>query len=70
MKLYCTTYIDDGAPDGQMFAQKWNGTQADAGRTRKWAKAEGMRNVDTKEVDVPTSKAALLEWLNERGVRP
>jgi hypothetical protein len=70
MKLYCTTWLDDAAPNGEMFAQKWEGTQADTAKTRKWAKAEGMRNVETKEVDVPTSKADLLAWLNERRVRP
>lgn len=70
MNLYCTKWIDDAADSGSMFQQKWSGTQAQAKADRKTAKDQHMRNVETVEVSVPTSKAALIDWLNQKRVRP
>lgn len=61
MKLYKTTYIDESQPCGHIT---WDGTQADAGATRKRLKGEGRSEVETKDEDVPTSKPELLAWLN------
>jgi hypothetical protein len=70
MKLYFTKYIDDAAPNGSMFQQKWYGTQADQKKDAKALKSDGMRNIEPSAIDVPTDKPGLLSWLNERGVRP
>lgn len=69
MKLYVTTYIDDEtSPPG--YLATWSGTQAQQKLDAKQAKTEGMRRIETLSVDVPTDKAGLLAWINERGVRP
>lgn len=54
----------------------WAGTQADAGRARREFEAQYKElpsakrpRITVEEVDVPTSKAELLAWLNERGVK-
>lgn len=67
MRLYKTTFIDD-AKEGATCAT-WSGTQADAGKDRKAMKSEGMRNVETEEVEVPTDKKGLLEFLNQWAVQ-
>lgn len=66
MKLYRTTYTDDElSTNSKEFSRStWSGTLADAASTRKHLKADGMRQIYTDEIDVPTSKPALLEWLN------
>lgn len=66
MKLYRTLYTDDElSMNFKEFSRSvWSGTQADATAARKHLKADGMRQIYTDEVDVPTSKPALLEWLN------
>lgn len=63
MKLYKTIYLDDDTPEDN-DRRVWDGTQADAAKRRKALKTEGMRMIVTDEVDVPTSKSALLAWLN------
>ena len=54
----------------------WAGTQADARKARiefeaywKELPAPKRPRVTVEEVDVPTSKADLLAWLNEHGVK-
>lgn len=70
MKLYCTTFVDDAAPTGEMLGQRWYGTQAWQKKDAKLLHSDGMRNIEQHQVDVPTDKASLLAWLNERGIRP
>lgn len=64
MKLYRTDYIDDG--DSNAAHHSWTGTLADASKERKRLKLEGFRSIETTEVDVPTSKPGLIEWLNSK----
>ena len=54
----------------------WRGTRSDAGKARREFEAQYKElpapkrpKIIVEEVDVPTSKADLLEWLNERGVK-
>jgi hypothetical protein len=56
MRLYRTTIVDNGEEK-----VSWQGTQADARAARKG----DFENVETDEVDVPTSKPELLDWLNK-----
>jgi len=48
---------------------KWAGSLSGAAAVRKEFMAKGAKRADleTKELDVPTSKDALIQWLNERG---
>lgn len=66
MRLYRTKGLN--ADEGIIYL--WDGTQADAAARRKRLKADGVTGVETKEVDVPTSKAELLTWLNENCGQP
>lgn len=68
MRLYKTTFIDDEKGEGVTCAT-WSGTQTDAGKDRKSMKQQGMRNVATEEVDVPTDKQGLLAFLNQWAVQ-
>ena len=45
----------------------WVGTQSDAAKTRKEFVADGFKRAElsTEEVDVPTNKEGLLEFLNK-----
>lgn len=73
MKLYCTTYIDDGNSTYGEEAQKcaaWYGTQMQQAADAKRLKREMYRNLVLQRVNVPTGKAGLLAFLNERGVQP
>lgn len=72
MNLYAVTYIDDAPDDGSPPGPKvqWFGTMADEAKATRALKAAHMVNIQGHTVQVPTSKAALLAWLNERGVRP
>jgi hypothetical protein len=73
MKLYRTDFIDDAYTpppvsvnsEGTYRLSAWTGTQADATACRKTLLLEGMRDIKTYEVDVPTSKSPLIEWLND-----
>jgi hypothetical protein len=64
MKLYKTEYLDDGALENRQNRIVWDGTQTDAAKTRKRLKGEGMRDIETFDVEVPTDKKGLLEFLN------
>lgn len=70
MKLYCTTYIDDELPLERSHRAMWAGTQVEQRTHVKTLKAQGMRNVSPQAVDLPTDKASLLQFLNDREVRP
>ena len=63
MRLYLTSYIDDEKNDSVQCGN-YVGTQADAAKSRKNLKGLGMRNIETKEVEVPTDKAGLMTYLN------
>ncbi len=56
MRLYKTTGGDQ---------TKWDGSQADASKRRVELRREGLKPVETEEVEVPTNKAGLLEFLNK-----
>lgn len=60
MNLYKTT----GENSDGKEATKWSGSQADAGKHRKELKSQNYKGVGTEEVDVPTKKQELLDWLN------
>jgi len=64
MRLYKTTFLDDARPQERSECASWDGTLADAAKTRKLLKVESMRNIDTAEVEVPTDKAGLLAFVN------
>lgn len=62
MKLYKITANQVGAPVAQFV-----GSQAEASKLRKELVSDlGFKRADisTEEVDVPTSKKELIEWLN------
>jgi hypothetical protein len=61
MRLYKITHGE------QVLA--WAGTQADAkDKTREWSKTRHGETIDWSEVDVPTDKAGLIEFLNSNAV--
>lgn len=62
MQLYKIIYVNKPSTD-QMV--KWCGSQDDASKTRAGLRSTGFTVLDTKTVNVPTTKGALLEWLNE-----
>lgn len=64
MRLYLTSYLDDQKND-TIQQGVFDGTQSDASKRRGALKKDGMRNVETKEVDVPTDKAGLMGYLNK-----
>lgn len=61
MKLY-KVYVEDG--DNTIF--HWFGTQAECATKRKALNSEGHKRdeIITNEIEVPTDKKGLLEWLN------
>jgi hypothetical protein len=64
MRLYKIMAHTDDAKDDVV---QWVGTQADAAKLRKELNSEqGFKrdNINTFEVDVPTDKKGLLEFLN------
>lgn len=63
MKLYRTKAKDESAG-------YWAGSQTEAAGQRKALNQAGHKRdtITTEEVDVPTSKTGLLEFLNQRGV--
>ena len=67
MRLYKTTCLCDNDDDkyepSEMIA--FDGTQAKAKKQREALRLDGMRNIVTVEVDVPTDKAGLMAYLNE-----
>lgn len=63
MKLYCISYTKD-----ETEIKRWAGTQADAARVRMDVMAtQGLKRkeIHIEDVDVPTKKEELIEWLNE-----
>jgi hypothetical protein len=66
MKLY---RIDAVTDDGQDTVTKFVGTQAAASAHRKELSDNGFKrkNVTTTELDVPTNKEGLIEFLNAFG---
>lgn len=63
MRLYKTT----GTRDGNVEKTLWSGSQAHAATDRKTLVSDdGFKRaeVDTEEVDVPTGKAGLIQFLN------
>lgn len=65
MKLYRTTVTDAGPED---VAVRWAGSQAEAASQRKALNQNFKRDkINTEEVDVPTDKKGLLEFLNKGG---
>lgn len=71
MKLYRITYTDDDFEADGLYTRRsvWHGTQADVAKIAKMMKSEGMRNIDTEAVEVPTDKAGLLTWLNQNEMK-
>ena len=45
----------------------WAGSQSDAAKARKELIAQGFKRAEliTEDVDIPTDKVGLLNWLNE-----
>lgn len=64
MRLYLTSYLDDQKND-TVLQGVYHGTQSDASRSRVALKKDGMRNIETKDIDVPTDKAGLMGYLNQ-----
>ena len=73
MKLYKITSPEYTWPDGEVnkAAIEWHGNQTDSRQSRirfeapfKEIKPAKRPRVEVEEVDVPTDKAGLLEWLN------
>lgn len=66
MKLYVITASNE---DSLTARHTWCGTQAQAAGTRKEFIADGFKRVElsTYEVDVPTGKDSLIEFLNDYG---
>lgn len=65
MRLYKTV----GAHDNAMVEKvvRWSGTQAEAATARKDLNSYQKiprANITTEEVEIPTDKKGLLEWLN------
>ena len=55
---------DGGAEAGECF---WFTNYAEAKRERERLAKEGVECFDTRAFDIPTTKAALLQWLNVYG---
>ncbi len=69
MKLYLITYIEETFKEGDLHKELWVGTQAERDKLKKSLRADEMVNIQTQDVDVPTDKAGLLDFLNW-GCRP
>lgn len=66
MQLYRTTANSKDA--GKTPHVSWQGSMSDASKQRTTLKAEGVwGKPESVSVDVPTSKTALLDWLNAVG---
>jgi len=63
MRLYLTSYIDD--QDDTIQQSVYHGTLSDASKSRVALKKDGMRDIKTEDVDVPTDKAGLMAYLNK-----
>lgn len=67
MKLYRIT-ADDG--DAKHVVTEYVGTQAEGVAQRKKLKEDGFaqKHITTEDVEVPTDKAGLIDWLNKNAV--
>ena len=65
MKLYLTSYIDDTEDRDTDRCREFTGTLSDASKSRVALKKDGMRDIKTEDVDVPTDKAGLMAYLNK-----
>ena len=63
MKLYRTTYLNDTVKHAE-FATSAGGASKIRTRLKKLAKDEPISGVKTEEVDVPTTRADLVMFLN------
>lgn len=68
MKLYFVTGLVDAPEegDGVVTESRWVGSQAEAGTVRKDMLSRGAtrKGISTSDVDVPTNKEGLLQFLN------
>ena len=66
MNLYLVHGLIATETTVETFAQ-WCGTQAECASARKAFAERGAKKADifTREIDVPTNKAGLLEFLNK-----
>ena len=67
MKLYRVSFNDG---DNKEVA-KWAGSQDEATKQRMAFMSEHgvkRKDISVENIDVPTSKAELIEWLNTKGV--
>lgn len=64
MKFYRTATTDDSQ------TPRWSASQSGAASDRKVLIAAGAKRteLDSDEVEIPTGKQGLLDWLNARGV--
>jgi hypothetical protein len=61
MKLYKTT----ATRGDDTIAVSWQGSQTEASKARSGYKREGFHKPESRDMDVPVTKDALLEWLNK-----
>ena len=76
--IYCLKEIDmklyrvssEVTLDNGKKAIRWAGTQAGVIAVKKEWMGAGMKRkeISTEDIEVPTKKDELVEWLNERGV--
>ena len=65
MRFYqIQTMPDDSTGCTECF---WYTNYAESVRERKRLEEEGVNCFDTRAYDIPTTKAALLQWLNNYG---
>ena len=66
MNLYKTT-ADADDDQGARMVTIWSGSQAAASKDRVAYKKQSYKGVGTEEVEVPTNKVGLIEFLNQLG---
>ncbi len=62
MKLYCTVSTTDGF-QAEAF-NEYTSSASDASKARTRLKKLGHKNIETAEVEVPTTRAGLIRFLN------
>ena len=62
MKLYKTTCADE---DGSQKFSEFASSASDASKARTRLKKAGMYDINTEEVDVPTTRSELIVFLNK-----
>lgn len=60
MKLYCTVSTSE---DPQIF-NEYTSSASDASKTRTRLKKLGHKNIETAEIEVPTTRQQLIRFLN------